>query len=185
MLASIHPLGERARRQRFGVTATAYVAGSLAGGATIGALAGSVGGVLDAPPEVAALAAAAGTLAAIGADIVTGGRVPSLHRQVNERWLTAYRGWVYGLGFGFQLGLGVVTIVTTALVYATVLAALTTGSTAAGAAVGATFGLARAIPLAAVRSITEPSSLRAVHHRFQLLDASARRASLVAAAAAA
>ena len=35
-------------------------------------------------------------------------------RQVNEDWMARYRGWAYGAGFGLQLGLGVVTIVTTA-----------------------------------------------------------------------
>ena len=35
MLASIHPLGERARHNRFWITATAYIAGSVAGGASL------------------------------------------------------------------------------------------------------------------------------------------------------
>src|SRR5262249_43179265 len=50
-------------------------------------------------------------------------------------------------GFGVQLGLGVVTIVTTATVYATWMAAVLSGGAPAGAAIGATFGLARALPV--------------------------------------
>src|SRR4249919_1505358 len=116
MLASIHPLGERARGQSFFVTAVAYAFGSVAGAAALGAL------------------------------LERSGRaIPSWHRQVNEDWLTQYRGWVYGLGFGVQLGLGVVTIVTTAAVYLTWVAAFVSGSAAIGAAVGAAFGLARAL----------------------------------------
>ena len=33
------------------------------------------------------------------------GGVPSPGRQVNHRWLDEFRGWVYGLGYGAQLGL--------------------------------------------------------------------------------
>jgi hypothetical protein len=36
----------------------------------------------------------------------SGSGCPSWQRQVDERWLTTYRGWVYGAGFGFQLGAG-------------------------------------------------------------------------------
>jgi len=46
MLASIHPLGERARRSRWGVTVTAYLLGSVAGGAGAGAALGAVGAIL-------------------------------------------------------------------------------------------------------------------------------------------
>ena len=42
---------------------------------------------------------------------------PGPRRQVNERWLDEYRGWVYGLGFGAQLGLGVTTVITSAATY--------------------------------------------------------------------
>jgi len=38
MLASINPLGERARNQRWGVTYAFYLLGSVAGGATLQAL---------------------------------------------------------------------------------------------------------------------------------------------------
>ena len=43
---------------------------------------------------------------------------------MNEEWLTSYRGWVYGAGFGAQLGTGVVTIVTSPIVYGVVLLAV-------------------------------------------------------------
>ena len=42
--------------------------------------------------------------------------VPGPRRQVDERWLDRYRGWVYGVGYGSQLGLGIVTVVIVAFV---------------------------------------------------------------------
>ena len=50
------------------------------------------------------------------------GRMPGPRRQVNERWLDEYRGWVYGLGFGAQLGLGVSTVVSSAATYVAIIA---------------------------------------------------------------
>ena len=46
------------------------------------------------------------------------GRVPSMRRQVDEDWLSRYRRWVYATGFGWQLGTGVTTIVTSRVTYA-------------------------------------------------------------------
>ncbi|MCU1460308.1 MAG: hypothetical protein JWO37_383, partial [Acidimicrobiales bacterium] len=45
MLASIHPLGERARGSRFAVTATAHVVASAAAGSAFGAILGTIGAV--------------------------------------------------------------------------------------------------------------------------------------------
>ena len=43
MLSSIHPLGERGKGNRFGLTAGAFVVGSVLGGASTGAVAALVG----------------------------------------------------------------------------------------------------------------------------------------------
>ena len=169
MLASIHPLGERARGQRFFVTAAAYVTGSVVGAAALGAILGGVGRVLFGADAFMVRALILG-VAALLASVLdwSGTRVPSWRRQVNEDWLAQYRGWIYGLGFGLQLGVGVVTIVTTAAVYLTWVAALTTAAPIAGALVGASFGLARAIPLAASASLLSPA---AIATRVRLLEA--------------
>src|SRR6185436_16220530 len=83
-------------------------------------------------------------VAGVAVDLRLGGvRLPTVRRQVDDRWLTRYRGWVYGVGFGFQLGLGVVTVVTTAGVYLAFVAAALSGSAAAGALIGAAFGVVR------------------------------------------
>src|SRR5579872_1550322 len=142
MLASINPLGERARGNRWGLTAAAYTVGAVAAAAAVGAVLGGLGaGRLDLAARVAVVG---GTLVVAGAaDLLGPGRVVTVRRQVDEDWLTRYRGWVYGVGFGAQLGVGVVTVVTTATVYAWLVAAALAGSVVAGVVVGVAFGAAR------------------------------------------
>lgn len=165
MLSSINPLGERARRQRFWLTVGWYFLGSVAGGISIGSVSGLAGSLL---PSGTWRAVAAITVCVIGAALDSAGRQPpSIHRQVDENWLSRYRGWVYGLGFGFQLGLGIVTIVTTASVYTTIALAILTGSIAWGAVIGAVFGTARAVAILLVAHADNPDSLRGVMRRLQ------------------
>ena len=147
MLTSITPLGERGRGNSWAVTTTAYAAGCLLGGSVTGLVLGAVGAVLPSLP-VLVLAGAACLLAA-AADLAANlGRVrlPGGHRQVDRAWLDRYRGWVYGAGFGVQLGLGVVTVVTSAATYAVLVLAVLTQSALGGLLVGGVFGLARAVP---------------------------------------
>lgn len=170
MLASINPLGERARGTKFRRTFGWYLAGSTAGGAVMGALAGLLGLGLYAlvEPSTTAVALVVAIACAVGIVLdlrVGGARLPSIRRQVNENWLTRYRGWLYGGGFGFQLGLGVVTIVTTSAVYVLVLLEILTGSVLAGALVGMAFGVTRALPLLVVGTVDEPGDLRRAMRR--------------------
>jgi len=173
MLASINPLGERARGNSFAVTAVAYTVGSAAAAAGLGAVLGALGSPTVGRLDTAVRLVGLGVGAALAAIADRGGRrIPSWHRQVNEDWLTEYRGWVYGLGFGVQLGLGVVTIVTTASVYLTWLAAFLVASPAAGALVGAAFGLSRALPVLAGARVRTPEAVGA---RGRALDGAAGR----------
>jgi len=170
MLSSIHPLGERAKGNRYGVTLAAYLLGSLAGGVALGAALGSVGYLLRelVDPTLAAVTLGAVCVAAFVADRGRWRRrIPSWHRQVNEDWLSEFRGWVYGAGFGFQLGLGVVTIIPSAIFYAVMAAALLVGSVPAAIVIGAAFGLARGLVLLTARRIVDTQSLLAYHRRFQ------------------
>jgi hypothetical protein len=179
MLTSISPLGERARGNRWTVTVTLYVVASVLGGLTIGGLLGFAGSFLSASAWVAAaVCAAAGVLDAVR-------RLPTVRRQVDEDWLTRYRGWVYGVGFGYQLGLGVVTIVTSAATYAMLGLCLLSGSTASGLAIGGCFGLVRALPILALRRASTPEALRAVGRRLEVLSGAAGRATTVVLAGAA
>jgi len=183
MLGSITPLGERGRGQRWGVTVTAHVLGAALAGAAIGAVLGGIGamapGAMAAAWRVAALVV--GLVGAVVVDLAAGpGRLPGARRQVNEDWLHRYRGWVYGVGFGAQLGLGVATIVTTSAVYATWAAALLSGSGPAGALIGGTFGLVRAaVLLVAARARTADRAYR-IDGRLQRWAAPARWAAVAA-----
>ncbi len=179
MLTSISPLGERARHNRWSVTAGAYAAGSVVAAGAVGGVLGGAGSLL---PLAGATRAAVVALVAIAALVVDGGLLPlpTVRRQVNEDWLNRYRGWVYGAGFGAQLGVGVATIVTSATVYVALAAEAMVGSAVAGAAVGATFGLVRAAPLLAVRRTASYSQLVDQHRHLVALAPAGRRVTLAA-----
>ncbi|MGO9790111.1 MAG: hypothetical protein ACLP8S_11665 [Solirubrobacteraceae bacterium] len=156
------------------MTATAFVIGAvLAGGlagAALGAL-GALGALLPGDEQARAVALTALLAAALLLDATPlRRRLPSTRRQVNEDWLGRYRGWVYGIGFGAQLGMGVVTIVTTAMVYAALACALLCPSVAAGALVGVCFGAVRGLSLLPARWAQDPASLAVLHRRVHELE---------------
>jgi hypothetical protein len=171
MLSSISPLGERARATRWGTTVTTYLLGSLFGGLALGALAAVLGALVPANLRSSlAVTLTVGVVLVLLAvlDLLASPtsarrplvRLPSWQRQVDEQWLGRYRGWVYGVGFGAQLGFGVVTIITSATVYAVVLVTAWSGDVRVGLVVGGVFGLVRALPVLAARHVHEPVSLR-------------------------
>jgi hypothetical protein len=172
MLSSISPLGERARASRWWVTTAAYLLGSLAGGLALGGLAGALGSLVPdgwrgSPWGFGLLAA----LLAVGLvlDLRSGGHaLPSWRRQVDEQWLTRYRGWVYGVGFGAQLGFGVVTIVTSSTTYAALLLAVLGGSPAAGLLIGGVFGVVRAAPSLLLARVHDREQLHRVFTRLEI-----------------
>ncbi len=165
MLASITPLGERGRGRRWGITVAAHLVGTVLSGGAVGALLGLVAAApartmgFEGRLVVLAIAATVGVVV----DARIGGlRLPTPVRQVNEAWMSRYRGWLYGFGFGIQLGSGVATIVTTSAVYVTLAAAALSGGPGAGAAIGATFGLVRGATLLAGIRVKRPEQLLAV-----------------------
>jgi len=180
MLGSITPLGERSRGRRWGITVTAFAVAATGAGAVAGALLGAAGGLAGISAAIRMVLLGAAVAVAVAVDLAPGLRVPGPRRQVNEAWLHRYRGWVYGAGFGVQLGLGVTTIVSTAAVYATGAAAFLAGSAAAGALVGAAFGLARAATLLAAGGVDEPGALATLDRRLRTWERPARLAALVA-----
>ena len=179
MLASIHPLGEQGRRQRWGITVTAYLVATVAAAALAGAGLGLVGSWLDPPRGWVTALFVALALAGVVLDLRLGGlSVPTIHRQVNEQWLDRYRGWVYGASYGFQLGLGVVTVVSTFTVYLTLAAALLVASISGGLAIGLTFGVVRGATILAAANVRRPDQLRRLHQRLQAWDSPSRRAAI-------
>src|SRR4051794_16069436 len=183
MLASITPLGERGRGASWRRTVTAYVVASTVGGAAIGVVLGALGMVLHVQDTLWTLVAA-GLLALVAAALDLAGRLPTVRRQVDETWMTRYRDWVYGAGFGVQLGVGAVTIVSSASLYLTWVVELLTADPVAGAVIGAGFGLSRALPLVGTRRIATPDALRSAQRRWQRRLPAARRGTIALQAAA-
>lgn len=186
MLASISPVGETSRGQRWPITATAYTVASTAGGALVGWLLAGVGAIAVRAgmphPSTPLVLAIIGTVLLLGA-AVDSGRLPvrlrGWERQVDERWLTRYRGWVYGAGFGFQLGTGLMTIVSTTATYAVWLSALLLAEPTAGALLGASFGLVRALPLVAIWRVRTPDQLRRLHRNLDVATGAVARTTTV------
>jgi hypothetical protein len=184
MLASINPLGERGRHQHFPTTVSAFITMSTLAGAALGMLLG-VTGTLFADARLALVLIAALALAGLALDRETFGlRVPGPRRQVEENWLTKYRGWVYGAGFGAQLGLGFTTIVTASATWIAFACALLCGSPLGGALIGATYGLVRAVPVLMTARVHEPSALRMLMRRLERWRPRVASATVVAQSAA-
>jgi hypothetical protein len=181
MLSSIHPLGERSKGNRFGVTAGAHILGAALGGALLGAVLGALGlGLRAGLGERPRLALVLFAVTVAAGFELAGRRPPSWRRQVNKDWLTTYRGWVYGGGFGVQLGAAVVTIVTSPLTYVMVASALLVGSFAGAVAIAATFGLARGMTILAAARVHDPERLVRLHRTLAGGRAAASRLASVA-----
>jgi hypothetical protein len=182
MLASITPLGERGRHSRWGVTVSAFLIGATVAGTAFGALAGEVGAALlprsvGSGTRLAALAAVG--LLAVALD-ARGERVPGPRRQVNEDWLRAFRGWVYGVGYGAQLGFGITTVVSSAALYLAVIAAVATGEPNLGGLVLGCFGAVRGLTLLSAGRVRRPEQLIALHARLRHWRDPARAAGMAA-----
>jgi hypothetical protein len=118
-------------------------------------------------PAVLGLIALAAALLSAASDAGVGGfRLPIHRRQVNERWLDQYRPWVYGGGFGWQIGSGLATYITTAAVYLMIVLSTLTGRPMVALAVGVGFGILRGLAVCLTWKLTSPSQLRAFHRRF-------------------
>lgn len=191
MLSTITPFGERGRRHRYSVTAGWFLAGSIAGGATLGGISAGLAGLLrlagdsvrpagpagptDRPAWLAAgaVVALAGSLVDAG---VFGAVLPLIRRQVDDRWLSRYRPWVYGLGFGWQIGVGVATYLMTAGVVVVALLGALSGSPLVALTLGVVFGAARGSTVFLTARVSDPRALRALHARIDRLGPAVRRA---------
>ena len=173
MLSTITPFGERAKGHRYGATATWFIVGAATGGLALGGVAAGLAALVS---VMGATSAVIGAVAVVASSTVlvsdtglAGFRIPAHYRQVNERWLDAYRPWVYGAGFGFQIGCGVATFITTAAVYLVVVLAGLSGRPLAALGVGLVFGVVRGAAVTLTWRITTPTALLAFHQRFAAL----------------
>lgn len=182
MLSTITPFGERAKGHRYAGTVAWFVLGATVGGLLLGGVAAGLAAVVAAAHLSDVVCGAAALVAVLVAAVsdtgLAGARIPVHFRQVNERWLDAYRPWVYGAGFGLQIGSGVATYITTAAVYLAVVLAALTGHPLAGLVVGGLFGLVRGAAVTLTRRIGSPTALLAFHQRFESLRRWADRAVL-------
>ena len=177
MLSTITPMAERSRGRRWGLTAAWFILGATLGGATLGALAvacASVVGLLDLPARAVLGTAAVLALVTAGMDLGIGTRMPHHRRQVDELWLDQFRSWVYGIGFGFQIGTGLMTYIMTAAVYLTVMMAALTGSAVTAMALALLFGATRGAAILLGAGLTEPDRLRRFPRRFEALGPTVR-----------
>ena len=179
MLSSITPLAEQGRGHRYRTTARWFVAGSVVGGASLGLLTAllalGLGAAGFSSTTLLALALVACLLAAASDVPGVGFRLPVHHRQVNERWLDQFRPWVYGAGFGWQIGAGVVTYIKTSAIYLMIALAVLTGDPRLALGVGALFGLVRGLAVFLGRHITNSTELADFHRRFMALDPRVRQ----------
>jgi hypothetical protein len=163
------------------VTVAFLAVGSATAGAALGATLGWLGGLVasGAGGELRLVILAALLVCGLVLDLAPGPlALPTVRRQVDERWLNRYRGWVYGLGFGIQLGAGVITIVSVSAVYVAFAACVFVAGPVAGLAIGAAFGLARAAPLVAAAPVTDSAALFRLGERIRRLAPHAHRLAL-------
>ncbi len=163
MLSSITPVGEGSRSQRWSVTVVAFTLGSVLGGAGTGLLAGGIGQWMDPAPAVSLAVLAVAAAATIVADLV-GPTPPSLERQVDRTWMTRYRGWVYGLGYGVQLGCGFATYISSWATWLWLVAMVLVGDLGTALAMGMLHGAVRGASLWTTAPLTTADAIRA-HHR--------------------
>jgi len=180
MLSTITPLGEQARLYRWGASAAWFITGAVLGGATLALGAALLAaGVAALDVSASTLVGAAAVLAAVtlASDLQLGGfRLPSHKRQVNESWLDQFRSWVYAGGFGWQIGVGLATYVTTSALYLMISLAALTASPLVAFAVVTGFGLVRGLAVLLGRGLTTPQKMMALHRRLDELLPTAQRA---------
>ena len=183
MLSQLTPVGEASRGYRYRTTASWFITGAVVGGAMLGGVMAALAAAVAAleVSSVVLLGVAAG-LAVVAAAIdggVFGVAPPFFHRQVNEYWLGRYRAWVYGSGFGWQIGTGVTTYIMTAAVFLTIAFGALGAGPVAALLIGVTFGLTRGLAVLLTARLRTTAELFTLHRRFDALAEPVRRAVIV------
>lgn len=183
MLSQLTPVGEASRGYRYRTTATWFVTGAVVGGAMLGGVMAAVSAAVSALDASSAVLLGIAAVLAVLAAVVDAGLLgfspPFLHRQVNEYWLGRYRAWVYGSGFGWQIGTGVTTYIMTAAVFLTIALGALSASPLAALLIGICFGLARGLAVLLTARLRTTAELFALHRRFDALTDPVRRAVIV------
>jgi MFS family permease len=186
MLSTLTPYGERHRGHSYAATVTWFILGATLGGAMLGAMIAALAALVAfagwSAGTVTAIAAVA-CVVTIASDLrLAGLHLPLVPRQVNEEWVSGYRRWVYAVGFGAQIGVGVSTYVMTAAVYLMVALGALSGSPLTGWLIGVGFGAARGVAILLGAGLSNPVAIRRFHERFEELAPISRTAAIVAQA---
>jgi len=183
MLSSITPLSETGRGHRYWATVSWFLLGSILGGLTLGAIAAlgaSMVAGLGMSADASALLVLIAGLVTLASDLGTGGfRLPANPRQVERTWLDRYRPWLYGMGFGWQLGVGVATYVMSASVYLMVIVAASTGEPLLALAIVTGFGFLRGLAVLPAATVRTPADLGRLHRRIERLRPASRVVAVV------
>jgi hypothetical protein len=99
---------------------------------------------------------------------------PRIPRQVNESWFGRYRPWVYGVGYGWQLGTGLTTYLMTTAVYLMLLLAALTAAPLVAVAVCAGFGALRGVTVLLGVRLSDPEAIRRLHRRLEFTEPASR-----------
>lgn len=186
MLSSLNPVSERARGNRFWITAGWYVLGAVAGGAGLGSICASGAWLVGRTgvSEVALLVVASlAAVCCVASDLGIAGRSLPVHpRQVDERWLAVYRRWIYAAGYGVQIGFGFATYIMTSAVYLTAALAVLSTSWSAALLVGVVFGAVRGLLIVTTAFTGTPEALRGLHRRLAGLERESRAAAVLVSA---
>ena len=171
MLSTITPMAEAGRGHSFRSTSVWFVIGSVAGGLTLGGVMGAIALLVAALEATTTLTlgtvAVASLIGAASDGRISGFHLPGHDRQVNERWLDQYRPWVYGAGFGWQIGVGLATYIMTAGVYLLIVMGGLTASPWIAIALGGLFGLVRGLAVYLAAGLDSGEKLLAFHARFE------------------
>jgi hypothetical protein len=180
MLSSITPMTEAGRGNKFNRTAAWFLVGGIVGGLSIGLVAAGVGSLLGLAHLSIGARIGIGAVAALATASIdlglAGIPLPIFKRQVNDAWLRRYRSWVYGAGFGWQIGFGVATYIMTAGIFLMIALAVLTTSPLQAIAIGVLFGVVRGSAVFLGRSATTPAALGQVHARLDAAGPIARDA---------
>jgi MFS family permease len=178
MLSTITPVTEKARGRSYAATVPWYVLGAIAGGATLGLIAATLSVPVrsfDIPSSAAVALVGVFSVVSVLSDLKVGGfQLPRHGRQVDRRWLDHYRSWVYGTGFGWQIGVGLATYIVTSAVYLTVAIAALTGSAGLAMLIGVIFGTVRGLAIFLGVRATTLEALHALHRRLHEFEPASR-----------
>lgn len=183
MLSVITPIQEQTRGNRFSTTAGWFLFGSTIGGAMLGGLIGVLGLVLASvglsSPQALILISVGSVVAVVSDGQLFGFQLPGHDRQVNERWLDQFRSWVYGAGFGWQIGFGLATYIMTAGLYLLILVGALGTSMVEGVILGSVFGAIRGLAVFASSGITHQGALNDFHRSFERWRQPVRKLTMV------